>query len=176
STGGPGHRSTPSVEGAGADVPGRGGVPAAALADRSLTAYTRRGKGPRSRGRERTTDVGARPARTAWRARRRPAGGRWALAASSKEAFFDERTLARACPAAHGIGLAAGGGRAAPLGVCGGLPNRPAANTGRPAREGGPGRLLDLHLHQLAAPASLPPRLGGQVLRPRAGGDRRAHA
>src|SRR5262249_60548678 len=115
STGGPGHRSTPSLDVPGADVPGPGGVPAAALADRSLTAYTRRGKGPRSRGRGRTTDVGARPARTAWRARRRPAGGRGALAASSKEAFFDERTLARACRAAHGIGLPAPRGRAALL-------------------------------------------------------------
>ena len=51
-----------------------------------------------------------------------------------------------------------------------------AADGGRPAREGRPGQLLDLHLHQLAPPAPLRPRLGREILRPRAGRDRRAHA
>src|SRR5215471_9323711 len=51
----------------------------------------------------------------------------------------------------------------------------PATGTRGPARQGGPGQLLDLHLHQLVAPAALPPCLGCQVLRQRAGGNRRAH-
>ena len=50
-----------------------------------------------------------------------------------------------------------------------------AADAGRAAREGRPGRLLDLYLHQLATPASLCPRLGREILRPGAGRDRRAH-
>ena len=50
-----------------------------------------------------------------------------------------------------------------------------AADVGRLAREGGPSRLLDLYLHQLAAAASLPLRLGREILRRWAGGDRRAH-
>jgi len=35
-----------------------------------------------------------------------------------------------------------------------------AAGTGRAVGEGGPGRLLDLHLRELAPPVSLPARLG----------------
>ena len=47
---------------------------------------------------------------------------------------------------------------------------------GRPAREGRPGQLLDLHLHQLATPAPLRPRVGREVPGPGAGRDRGAHA
>ena len=40
-----------------------------------------------------------------------------------------------------------------------------AADRGRPARQGRPGQLLDLHLHQLAAHPALCPRLGRAVHR-----------
>jgi hypothetical protein len=42
--------------------------------------------------------------------------------------------------------------------------------------QGRPRRVLDLHLHQLAAHPALRPRLGREVPGPGAGGDRRAHA
>ena len=58
----------------------------------------------------------------------------------------------------------------------GGWLNSAAADAGRPARQRRAGRLLDVHLHQLAAHARLRPRLGREVPRPRAGGGRRAHA
>jgi hypothetical protein len=50
-----------------------------------------------------------------------------------------------------------------------------ATDTGRAARQGRLGRLLDLHLHQLAPAASLPARLGREIRWSRAGGDRRPH-
>ena len=40
----------------------------------------------------------------------------------------------------------------------------------------GTGRLLDLHLHQLAADPSVPPSLGREIQGPGTGADRRAHA
>ena len=48
-----------------------------------------------------------------------------------------------------------------------------AADAGGPARQGRPGQFLDLHLHQLAAPASICPRLGREIQGPGTGGDRR---
>ena len=51
-----------------------------------------------------------------------------------------------------------------------------AVDAGRPARKGRPHRLLDLHLHQLAAHTSLCPRLGREVQGSGIGGDRRALA
>ena len=51
-----------------------------------------------------------------------------------------------------------------------------ATDVGRPARQGRARRLLDLHLHQLAAHAALRPRVGREVPRSRPGRDRRAHA
>ena len=47
-----------------------------------------------------------------------------------------------------------------------GLAQISAADAGRAPRECGPGRRLDLYLHQLAAPASLPPRLVRQICWP----------
>ena len=51
-----------------------------------------------------------------------------------------------------------------------------AADAGRPARQSRAGRLLDLHLHQLAPHASLYPGLGREVPGSGIGRDRRAHA
>ena len=51
-----------------------------------------------------------------------------------------------------------------------------AVDGSRPARKSRPHRLLDLHLHQLASPASLCPRLGREIQGSRIGGDRRARA
>ena len=51
-----------------------------------------------------------------------------------------------------------------------------AADSGGSARKGRPGRFLDLHLHQLAAHASLRPRLGREIQGSGIGGDRRALA
>ena len=48
-----------------------------------------------------------------------------------------------------------------------------AADAGGSARQGRSGQFLDLHLHQLAAPASLCPRLGREIQGPGTGGDRR---
>ena len=87
-----------------------------------------------------------------------------------------ESTLARARRAAHGLGPAPGRGQAAVVRRRDRVAQLAAADAGRPARQGRPGRLLDLHLHQLAAHAALRPRLGREVQGPRAGGDRRAHA
>jgi Thioredoxin like C-terminal domain len=50
-----------------------------------------------------------------------------------------------------------------------------AALGGRPARKGRADRLLDLHLHQLAAHPALCARLGREIQRPRRGGDRGVH-
>ena len=50
-----------------------------------------------------------------------------------------------------------------------------ATDNSRPAWPRRAGRLLDLHLHQLASHPALPAGLGPQVPGPRAGGDRRAH-
>ncbi len=54
--------------------------------------------------------------------------------------------------------------------------NSPAAHAGGPAREGRPRRLLDVHLHQLAAHARLRPRVGREVRGSGAGRGRRPHA
>ncbi len=51
-----------------------------------------------------------------------------------------------------------------------------AAHGGRPAREGRARRLLDVHVHQLAAHARLRPRLGREVRGARTGRRRRPHA
>ena len=48
-----------------------------------------------------------------------------------------------------------------------------ASDAGGAARQGRSGQFLDLHLHQLAAPASLCPRLGREIQGPGTGGDRR---
>ena len=53
--------------------------------------------------------------------------------------------------------------------------NSRATDRGRPARPRRAGQLLDLHLHQLAADASLCPRLGRQVQGPGPDRDRRPH-
>jgi pimeloyl-ACP methyl ester carboxylesterase len=87
-----------------------------------------------------------------------------------------ERTLACARRAAHDRGPAARRGRAAVFRRRGRLAELTAADAGWPAREGGPGRLLDLHLHQLAPPASVCPGVGREILRRRTGGDRGTHA
>ena len=60
-------------------------------------------------------------------------------------------------------------------GAIGWLNSEPLTPDGA-AREGGSRRLLDLHLHQLAADGSLREGLGGEVPRPGPRGDRRAHA
>ena len=49
-----------------------------------------------------------------------------------------------------------------------------AVDAGRLARKSRPGRRLDVHLHQLAAHASLCPRLGREIQGSGLGGDRRA--
>ena len=51
--------------------------------------------------------------------------------------------------------------------------NSPPLTRGGSARQSRPHRFLDLHLHQLAAHASLCPRLGREIQGPRIGGDRR---
>ena len=51
-----------------------------------------------------------------------------------------------------------------------------AADAGRAARKGRAGRVLHVLVRQLAAHPSVRPRLGRAISRPRAGGDRRAHA
>ena len=48
-----------------------------------------------------------------------------------------------------------------------------AADPGGPPREGRPGQLLDLHLHQLATAASICARLGREIQRSGTGGNRR---
>jgi hypothetical protein len=75
-----------------------------------------------------------------------------------------------------GRGQAAGRGRAARTGRRDRVAQFAAARGRRAGREGRPCRLLDLHLHQLAAHATVCPRLGRQVYPARVGGHRRAHA
>ena len=60
-------------------------------------------------------------------------------------------------------------------GATGWLNSAPLAHR-RPAREGRPGRFLDVHVHQLAPDARLPPRVGREVPGARPGRRRRSHA
>src|SRR5215472_2862309 len=84
-------------------------------------------------------------------------------------------TLARARRYARRVGMAAYRGRAAIAGRRDRMAQFRAADVRRVARRGHRGGLLDIHLHQLAAPAPLSARLGGEILRPWAGDDRRSH-
>jgi len=86
-----------------------------------------------------------------------------------------DSTLAGARRAAHVFDPAARRGQAAFPRRCDRIAQFAAADSRRPAREGRSGQLLDLHLHQLAPPASLCPRLGREILRPRADRGRGSH-
>jgi hypothetical protein len=94
---------------------------------------------------------------------------------ASRPRIRHDSTLANTRRPAHVASAAARRGQAALFRRRDRVAQLTAADGSRPERQDRPRQLLDLHLHQLAPPAPLPPRLGREVRRPRPGPHRGAH-